>query len=399
MSEENESNVGKNDILKLLNVNSINQNTDKRKRGRPKKSLQLEQQPKTKNIQLDENEEDEEIILQLKLTKDEMDEVIKETKGNKNKKKDSDNEESDNDDIKNKDNDQEDNYDNDDISQSDAEFLRKEKIKDKTEKREKKEKKLKKIKKDKKNNLVDANDDIVSDDFHNVIKYNGDNENVESGKVLMDEALYYKMIKTMKLVKILNKELKNKDQYIEKITPMYSSVIETIPINFEIYDIDDHKKILMKKENVACWHCTEMFSGYPVYLPELYADGKFYVRPGFFHSFNCAAGFNQTLRDNLTEIRYSLLKQMFLLTHKDKINDPLDIKITPAPNPRYRLKKFGIGEQDIEEYNLKAKMIDCQYIDNVPLMVPTSGNLEVVFNNELNKNTEQTYKSRIESAV
>lgn len=398
MSEENKSNVGKNDILKLLNVNSINQNTDKRKRGRPKKSLQLEQQPKAKNIQVDENEEDEEIILQLKLTKDEINEVIREIKENKNKKMNSDDEESDNDNVNNKDNDQADNYENDDISQSDAEFLRKEKIKEKTEKKEKKEKKLK-IKKSKKNNLVDTNDDIISDDYHNVVKYNGDNENVESGKVLMEEALYYKMIKTMKLVKILNKELKNKDQYIEKITPMYSSVIETIPINFDIYDIDNHKKILIKKENVACWHCTEMFSGYPVYLPELYADGKFYVRPGFFHSFNCAAGFNQTLRDNLTEIRYSLLKQMFLLTHKDKINDPLDIKITPAPNPRYRLKKFGIGEQDIEEYNLKAKMIDCQHIDNVPLMVPTSGNLEVVFNNELNKNTEQTYKSRIESAV
>jgi hypothetical protein len=389
MEEDNKSEVCKNDILKLLNVNNINQNADKRKRGRPKKSCQPETQIKTRTNSNSESDEDEEIILHLKLTKDEMNEVMIDKK-NKNKNKNIDI------DIDNNSNNN---------SESDIEFFKKEEKKIKTinennskEYIKKKGEKNKKNKKDKKDILKQTEEsDFDSDEYHDILKC--DNcENVDEGKIIINENLYHKLIKGMKLVKTLNRELNNKNEYIEKITPMYSSIIETVPINFEIYKNNSHEKVLLKKENISCWHCTETFNTFPIYLPETYFDGKYYVRPGFFHSFNCAAGYNLTLKDSMVNTRYSLLKKMFLHINKDKIQNPLDIKITPAPDPRYRLKKFGIGNQDTEEYNLKAKMIDCQHFDNVPSMVPVAGNLEVVFNNEPNKNVEQSYKNKIESA-
>jgi hypothetical protein len=395
MDNDLESNVGKNDILKLLNVNNINSSTDKRKRGRPKKNSQLTTDSKIKNIFSNESDE-EEIILHLKLTKEEIKEVINDTKKIKNNiniSKDNDNYNYDDDDDDNNDsvsyNYNKDNYkDNKDNNNKDN--------KDNNNKDKDKHKKNIKEKKNKKH--VD-NSDIDSDEYDNVLKINDEqNEELENGKVIMDECLYHKMIKSMKLLKILNRELNNKNKYIEKITPMYSSVIETTPINFEIYNNETNDKILLKKQNISCWHCTESFTTYPIYLPEIYSDGKFYVRPGFFHSFNCAAGYNNALKDSMVKNRDSLLKKMFSIVHKDKINDPLDIKITPAPDPRYRLKKFGIGDQDSNEYNLKSKMIDCQHFDNVPLLVPMAGNLEIVFNNESNKNIEQSYKNKIESA-
>lgn len=355
----------KDEILKLLDVCNINCNKEKRRRGRPKKNTQIEN-PKINEIENDEDSEDKEIILQLRLNENEIKAILN-------------NNESDDDDDTTKhkinkqlfiNNENDKNYSDSNVDSN------------KKTKKDKKNKKDKKIKKDK-----NIKKDDNSDDF--------DNYEIKNDDVIMNKHSYYKLTNT---IKSLSKELSQKNEFINKITPMYSSVTETTPINIEIYDRDDGNKKLMKKIKFACWHCTEQFNAVPIFLPETYSNGIFYVRPGFFHSINCAAGYNNiSLNDSNTKIRDSLLKKMFLIIFEDKIEDPTIIKITPAPNPRYRLKKFGIGNMEFDEYDQASKMIDCNYYDNVPELVPIAGNLETVYNNESKQIIQQNFMKKIET--
>jgi hypothetical protein len=385
INDINPSNT-KDEILKLLDVGNINCNKEKRRRGRPKKNTQIEN-PKINEIENDEDSEDKEIILQLKLNENEIKSVLK---NDSNSDDDSSDDESnkyeknnrpfiDNEPINNDSDNTNSNTDTD--TDNDLNRKKKEKKSKKDKKSKDKKEKKSKDKKEKKSKKDSANDDF--NDYE-----------MKNDRVTMNKQSYNKLTNT---IKSLSKELLQKNEYINKITPMYSSVAETTPINIEIYDCDNVEKKVMKRKKFTCWHCTEHFDAIPIFLPETYSNGIFYVRPGFFHSVNCASGFNISLNDSNTKIRDSLLKKMFLLIFKDTIEDPTIIKITPAPNPRYRLKKFGIGKMEFDEYDQGSKMIDCDYYDNVPELVPIAGNLEAVYNNESKQIIQQNFLKKIET--
>ena len=90
-----------------------------------------------------------------------------------------------------------------------------------------------------------------------------------------------------------------------------------------------------------CWWCKHKFSTEPVFLPENYYKGKYYVR-GYFCSYNCALSFNLDLSDDKTWVRTSLLNKIYSETFSS--NEPLK----PAPSWLV-LKKFG-GILTIDDY-------------------------------------------------
>lgn len=364
---EDESFNKKEEILKLLNVDNININQEKRKRGRPRKN-QIVESKQSIETESNEDSDDHEIILELKLNEKDVRHVL----CNDDYTQDDilvDNDTSDNNKINIK--------------------TEKEEIKDLDIEKNTKKKSLKTNKISKKN--VISNVETIEK-----------NCEIVNNKVILSKQVYSKLINT---IKIQQKELINKDDYLNKINPMYSSTTEKSFIDMQIYNYDDNGEKKLTPCQFSCWYCTLEFNCIPIYLPETYSSGKFFVRPALFHSFNCASAYNLALDDDRVNIRSSLLKKMLYKIRKNNsedINNITDIKITPAQDPRYKLKKYGIGNMTEEEYLLSLN-IECENYINVPELVPVSGNLEIVYNNESRDTTrKQSVKKslldRIETA-
>jgi hypothetical protein len=204
------------DILDKVDMDKINM-TDKKKRGRPKKSQQLTN-PLTNKIKInDVLFEHEEIILHLPISTNDIKYLKK--KENKNNNNDNDNDSDDND---NDDNDE--NDDNNNVLHSD------------------------------KNSLNTDEDD-------NKKQNTNQKQHLQIIKNLMDE----------------NDKLK---KYLIDITPMYFTEVKSYPSDLNIFNINNNT-IIPIKTNLRCWWCTYKFDCLPSFIPEKYHDGKFYVFGNF----------------------------------------------------------------------------------------------------------------------
>ena len=212
------------------------------------------------------------------------------------------------------------------------------------------------------------NENTNSDDDKSE-KSNSDNEYISNDIHLKQFGLAYRKLKTD------YDELK---KFLTEITPMYFTEVKVYPIDLKLFD-KQNNELIPKKTNIHCWWCTYQFDTFPTYLPEKYFKDEFYVC-GCFCSFNCAGAYNLSLNDNKIWERYSLLKQMYYMINKDKINSIIDIDINIA-GPKELLEKYG-GPMKIQEYRKNSKILGREYHKLIPPFIPISISYEETTNSK-----------------
>lgn len=129
-----------------------------------------------------------------------------------------------------------------------------------------------------------------------------------------------------------------------------------------IVDSTTQKNIVPSKTDVECWWCDHQFDTMPVYIPNFYRNGKFYVF-GNFCSFNCARTYNnKMLKDYKCKTRFALLQ-----TLKNKITGS-DHPIKYAPR-REILQKKG-GKYSIKKFRNGFIKPTANVRMNMPQLVP-----------------------------
>lgn len=326
INDNNEgSEINSQDILNAIDLNKINP-VEKKKRGRPrKKELMMMTNTKTKSTSNKEtfNLEEEEIILHLPLSKADLAKI-------------------DTDDI--------------DVNKlmlnnltQTSDVINDSCISDK-----------------------DTNDNIHKEDTEDKNDYENNLANV------IDNNKYVKQLcLAIKKLKDENVDLK---KYLTEITPMYFTEVKIYPTELNLFDTKQNK-LIPTKTDLCCWWCTCSFDTLPTFLPEKYSKNNFYVS-GCFCSFNCAGAYNLSLRDNKVWDRYSLLKLMYYMVNKNKINSISDIDINIA-GPKELLKKYG-GHMDIEEYRKNSKILGREYHKLIPPFIPVNSGFEEITNSKIN---------------
>jgi hypothetical protein len=230
------------------------------------------------------------------------------------------------------------------------------------------------------NNSFTQTSDTINDSStteNNSEKYNTNENNFTN--MITDNQYVKQLCIAIKKLKDENIELK---KYITEITPMYFTDVKVYPCDLNLFDIKQNK-LVPTKTDLCCWWCTCEFTNLPTYLPEKYSENNFYVS-GCFCSFNCAGAYNLLLGDNQVWNRYSLLKLMYYMINKNKINSIGDIEINIA-GPKELLKKYG-GPMTIEEYRKNSKILGREYHKLIPPFIPINTGFEEITNSKLNTN-------------
>lgn len=156
------------------------------------------------------------------------------------------------------------------------------------------------------------------------------------------------------------KDLKNVGEY-ENIITATKDIKKTIN-DLNLISIKDGKTVIVDKTNIACWWCSYNFDTLPVFLPDKYTLGAYYVC-GCFCSFSCAKAYNDNdLDDARTQIRNSLLKKLYNTIFN---ND----KFVPTAPKWELLTKFG-GKLSIEEFRNTNTICLKEYKYIIPPLIP-----------------------------
>lgn len=315
--------INSQDILNAIDLNKINE-VEKRRRGRPRKKDYQHTSLISKKPNSNNkpyNLENEEIILHLPLSKADLAKI---------------------------------DTDNIDIN----ELINKNKTSDKEE-----------------------DDNEHTDSLTFTDKINSDKNEYENylSTILDNNQQIKQLCLAIKKLKDENVELK---KFITDITPMYFTEVKIYPSDLNLFD-SNQNKFIPHKTDLCCWWCTCQFDTFPTYLPEKYSENNFYVS-GCFCSFNCAGAYNLSLADNKVWDRYSLLKLMYYMINKNKINSIADIDINIA-GPKELLDKYG-GPMTIEEYRKNSKILGREYHKLIPPFIPVNSGFEEITNSKINSN-------------
>ncbi len=316
---ENTEDITGMDILKEIDMDKIN--TLKKKRGRPQKAKTIE---KINNEEVIMNNDEDEIILSLSITLDDlniMNNSITEYSENKT------------------------------MSHTNTNTHTK----------------TKKQNAKKNEETIDNDSTNINNEFE---EFDDDIQNDEKEK---NKTMSFSNMKIKQLCAIIikqSKELKQLKKHIKDITPMFCSEVKEYPSNIFV-NSENGETIIPKETNICCWWCTYGFNTMPIYLPEKYVNGKYYVF-GNFCSFNCSAAYNCSICDSRILERYTMLKQIYYLIFKNIIQSVKDIDINLAPSNK-KLIKFG-GQMTIEDYRRDSKILKKEYYE----MLPPLGGLNIV---------------------
>ncbi len=223
---------------------------------------------------------------------------------------------------------------------------------------------------DKYNNDHDEENENSEEDEDDDEKLDNNNEYISNDVHLRQFGLLIRKLKEE------NDELK---KYLTEITPMYFTEVKKYPIDLKLFD-ELNNEMIPKKTNICCWWCTYQFETLPTYLPEKYCKEQFHVL-GCFCSFNCAGAYNLNLNDNKIWERYSLLKQLYYIINKNKINSMVDIEINIA-GPKELLEKYG-GSMKIDDYRKNSKILGREYHKLIPPFIPLAFAYEETTNSKI----------------
>jgi hypothetical protein len=132
-------------------------------------------------------------------------------------------------------------------------------------------------------------------------------------------------------------------------------------VNLGLINLETNKLQYCEKTNIACWHCCYTFDSVPLFLPEKYHNGKFYVF-GNFCTWSCMLAYNNQIDEYRKQIRNSLIKKLY----KDIYG--VECLIKPAAQKEI-LEKFG-GPVKIDKFRdpkLNQTMISKI---NIPPQIP-----------------------------
>ena len=316
-------------IMKLIDVNSINI-VDKKRRGRPKKSSANESLNNIDNNLISENEE---IILHLNLTKQDIETYKKNVNINDipelNEAIDSncnENDESCNNNLNNS-------FINNGTCNNIASIL------------------------NNNSSFINNNNNNFTNNGtsnNNNFTNNGTSNNQQSYSENINDSIIDVSSKTANsLIRKLNAKIEELTQFIKINMPMYFTKVNSYPSDLQLFDTNGDKCI-PKLTNICCWHDTEPFDTYPVFIPQKFYGNKFYVF-GCFCSFNCACAYNLSLKDGDVLSRHSNLIRLFYEVNKNKLENIKDVEINPS-GKKEKLKKFG-GSMTITEFRENSKML------------------------------------------
>lgn len=163
------------------------------------------------------------------------------------------------------------------------------------------------------------------------------------------------------IIKSLKDTIKNfKNITQENILTITKETKKTL-VNLGLINVETNKLQYCEKTNIACWHCCHTFDSAPLFLPEKYHNGKFYVF-GNFCSWSCMLAYNNQIDEYRKQIRNSLIKKIY----KDIYG--VECLIKPAAQKEV-LEKFG-GPVKIEKFRdpkLNQTMISKM---NIPPQIP-----------------------------
>ena len=352
-------------ILDLIDVNTINI-TDKKKRGRPKKNVNMNEQVMNtiKNISNNVLDVNEEMILHLAITKEDIKMFCDNITTNDIKELT---------DIQNNSNDIIDTNNLNNLNNIDnTNNINNLNNLNNT------------------NNINILNDKDLNDDNLNNSELIETDRNTDknSDKFNSDKNKYIDI--NSKNANIIIKRLKTKIddllKFIENSMPMYFTQIKSYPIDLKLFD-KNNNEFIPKLTTLCCWWDTEPFEHYPVYIPDKYYKEKYYVF-GNFCSFNCACAYNLNLRDDKVLERNYLLTRMFYEINKTKIKSINEITINPSGDKEL-LKKFG-GHMTINDFRENSKIIGRHYNKLMPPCQPINVIYDEVtnsknINNQINK--------------
>ena len=357
-AENYENELSSDKIMKMIDVNAIN-STDKKRRGRPKKTSVNDASSNNENNIVSDNEE---IILHLNLTKqdietykktimvndipelnDAIDEqnqtIVSNDDGNNNNGNNNFNNNSNNNNgnnnFNNNNGNSNNNFNNNNGNNNNSSNNNLNNNNSSN------------------NNLNNSNS--FNNNFNNKLDNNISNNNyqlMQSDK--MNDSMIDISSKTANaLIRKLNLKIEELSQFIKVNMPMYFTKVNSYPSDLQLFDTNGDKCI-PKLTTICCWHDTEQFDTFPVFIPQKYYAGKFYVF-GCFCSFNCACAYNLSLKDGDVLTRHSNLIRLFYEVNKNKIENIKDVEINPAGR-KEKLKKFG-GSMTISEFRENSKML------------------------------------------
>lgn len=163
------------------------------------------------------------------------------------------------------------------------------------------------------------------------------------------------------IIKSLKDTIKNfKNITQENVLTITKETKKTL-VNLELINLETNKLQYCEKTNIACWHCCYTFDSVPLFLPEKYHNGKFYVF-GNFCTWSCMLAYNNQIDEYRKQIRNSLIKKLY----KDIYG--IECLIKPAAQKEI-LEKFG-GPVKIDKFRdpkLNQTMISKI---NIPPQIP-----------------------------
>jgi len=210
-------------------------------------------------------------------------------------------------------------------------------------------------------------DDNTSSDKKKDIEDFMMSENMQTESIKID---MYKEKKNISIddYKLLLKELKKKDEIIEKLklnldvkeafVPNYKYKKHVDLVDMKLIDSKTGKKIVSKTD-IACWWCCYNFDNTPCFIPDKYVNDNYYVF-GCFCSYGCAMAYNLNMNDYKVSIRSGLLKDMYY-----KMFGTTKTGISPA---KEILEKFG-GPMKIEDFRNIENSKKKEYKVKIPSMI------------------------------
>lgn len=201
-------------------------------------------------------------------------------------------------------------------------------------------------------NMTDINTTVNKDIFEKSNKNNSTNNTYSLTDMYdsdSDEEDNTKIAKLQETIRKLEEEVKSLKHELTLSSVLVDRKV-AYPVDLNLIDVINGKTVVKDCTDIACWHCSEHFNGPPSFLPDRYNNDTYYVF-GCFCSDECAAGYNDfTLRDYKSEERLSLLEDM----HRIRFGNDSQIG---APIKKEVLTKFG-GPVTLEQFrdaSLKRK--------------------------------------------
>jgi len=144
------------------------------------------------------------------------------------------------------------------------------------------------------------------------------------------------------IIKSLKDNIKNFKNISQENVLTITKETKKILVNLGLINLNTNKQLqCVEKTSIACWHCCYNFDTAPLFLPEKYHNGIFYVF-GNYCTWSCMLAYNNQIDEYRKQIRNSLIKKLY------KVIYGVECIIKPA-GQRECLERYG-GPVKIEKF-------------------------------------------------